>query len=182
MLVDLANELAADWMLIGGVSVASWGEPRGTDDIDIAFSVSMDLADPINSHLTTNGFSKLGGPGQIKTSGIYLVKYGKRVGDKIAEEICIFFTMTEWQRLAIERRRNIKYRDRILWTASPEDLVIYKLLADRGIDQDDIDNVLDVRSGQLDQIYVDTWTRTLGIHDRWIKALTRLHNRRDMAL
>ncbi len=90
--------------------------------------------------------------------------------------------MTDWQRRALERRREVAFLGRGYWTASPEDLIIYKLVADRGLDQADVDNILDRRIQELDLPYVEAWTKTLGLHDRWIEALSRFHDRQDMGI
>ena len=158
-LISLADQLQADWMLIGGVSVSSWGRPRATTDIDFALSVSMDMAAPIDRHMTEHGWEKVGGPAQIKDTGIYLAQYARRVTADNALGIDIFFTMTDWQRRALERRREVSFLGRGYWTASPEDLIIYKLVADRGLDQADVDNVLDRRIDELDLPYIEEWAK-----------------------
>ena len=182
MLTSQADQLSADWMLIGGVSVSSWGRPRATTDIDFALSVSMDMATPVDRHMTGQGWEKVGGPAQIKDTGIYLAQYSKILGEGHVIGIDIFFTMTDWQRRALERRREVTFHERGYWTASPEDLILYKLIADRGLDQADVDNILDRRIDELDLPYVEAWSKTLGLYDRWADALSRFHDRRDMGI
>lgn len=177
---SLAGSLSAHWMVIGGVSVASWGSPRATADIDVALSVSLDRAEEVDQRLTQHGWAKTGGPEQIKDTGIHLVRYAKDLGQGRILGLDIFFSMNDWQRAALGRRRRILFRDRPLWTASPEDLILYKLVADRGIDRDDVDNILSRRMVELDRPYVDAWSRTLGLHARWLEALTRFHDRNDL--
>lgn len=179
-LLELADSLSAEWMLIGGVSVASWGRPRATTDIDFTLSISMDLADQVERHLTQYGWTLIGGPGQIKNTGVYLAQYAKNLREGTEIGLDVFFTMTDWQRRALGRRKEVLFRNRTYWVASAEDLILYKLVADRGIDQGDIDNILDRRFSELDQPYITTWAATLGIETRWLEAISRFHDRRDM--
>jgi hypothetical protein len=180
--VALAERLSADWMLIGGVAVASWGRPRATADLDVALSVSTDLAEAIDRHMAVDGWVKAGGPGQIKDSGVYLVQYARDLGGGRVMGLDLFFAMSDWQRKALERRREVTFRGRTYWTATAEDLILYKLIADRGIDQADVDNVLDRRRDGLDLPYVAAWAATLGLGARWSEALTRCQDRRDLGL
>lgn len=57
--------------------------------------------------------------------------------------------------------------------ARADDLIVYKLLADRPRDRSDIDEIL--RSGvELDREYIESWASDWGVIDRWAQALNRL--------
>lgn len=180
MLSSLAQSLGVDWMVIGGVAVASWGEPRNTKDLDFGIATSIDRAPEVHKILESFGWHLIEGPGQIKDTNIWLSLFEKE-GRKLTIDV-FYSMMSEWQRHAIGRRRYIKFMDRDYWTASPEDLIIFKLIADRGKDKDDIDSVLDRLGSNLDRPYIDKWSTELGIRPRWIEAMTRHQDRRDAGI
>lgn len=184
VLVGLAQELGADWMVIGGIAIASWGEPRNTKDLDFSIASSIDRASDVQRILKDAGWDLIEGPGQIKDTNIWLSLFGKSEAQREGWRLTIdvFFTMSDWQRHAMERRRLVKFMGRDYWTASPEDLVIFKLIADRGKDQGDIDSVLDRAIQRLDKPYIERWAADLGVRDRWVEALTRHQDRRDAGI
>ena len=80
-------------------------------------------------------------------------------------DVDIFVNDTPFQASVMERRLKIPFSKRQLWFVTPEDLILFKLLANRPRDQGDIADVLFVQ-GQLDNAYMRTWADHLGITDR----------------
>jgi hypothetical protein len=181
-LVSMAEKLDADWMHIGGVAINYWGQPRATGDVDVALSVSMDLSTKITKYMSRGGWNLVGGPGQIKKTGVYLSQYAKELDGGGILGVDIFFAMNDWQRLALSRRSRVTFSGQSHWVASAEDLVLYKLIANRGKDIGDVDNVLDNQYSSLDMQYLESWARTLQLDDRLAEALSRFHDRKDMGL
>jgi hypothetical protein len=183
-LSKLAGEIGTDWMVIGGIAVASWGEPRNTKDLDFSISASIDRASDVQRILNGAGWDLIEGPGQIKDTKIWLSMFEKSGAkrDRWRLTIDVFFTMSDWQRHAMERRRYIQFMGLDYWTASPEDLIIFKLIADRGKDQGDIDGILDRSIQKIDRVYIERWTSDLGVRDRWMEALTRHQDRLDSGI
>lgn len=174
---ELASAIDTDWMIIGGIAVASAGEPRNTNDIDFAIGTSVDKARDIDRFLTSKSWVKFEGPGQIKNSGVWLVRYRHSDNSKKLT-VDVFFTMSEWQRMALSRRRLVRFMESTYWAATPEDLIIFKLIANRPKDVGDVDGILDTRMSSLDTPYIDSWAKDLDVQGRWLDALTRFQDRR----
>lgn len=181
-IISMADALKSEWMHVGGVAVNYWGQPRATGDVDVALSVSMDLSSQVTAFMERDGWSLVGGPGQIKSSGIYLAQYAKDLEGIGTLGVDILYAMNDWQRLAQSRRRKVTFGDHEDWVSSAEDLLLYKLIAHRPKDTGDVDNVLDNRYGSLDMPYLTSWARTLQIEDRLVEAISRFHDRKDMGL
>jgi hypothetical protein len=70
----------------------------------------------------------------------------------------------------MKRRLHLEADGHTLSVVSPEDLVLFKLLAARPRDLGDVADVLFIQ-GQLDETYMRRWARELGVSDRLEKAL-----------
>ena len=173
-----SSVIGAEWMMIGGIAVASAGEPRNTKDIDFSIGTTVDRAAEIDSALASNGWSRFDGPGQIKNTGIWLARY-KHSDESRKLTVDVFFTMSEWQRIALARRKPVTYLGNKYWVATPEDLIVFKLISNRGKDMGDVDGILDMRMSSLDTPYIDSWADSLGIRSRWVDTLTRYQDRKS---
>lgn len=184
LLVRLADELGTEWMVIGGIAVASWGEPRNTKDLDFSIATSVDRAPDVERILSEAGWRIKEGPRQIKDTQIWLSLFEKAnaLQERWLLTIDVFFTMSDWQRHAMNRRRRVSFMGNAYWTASPEDLILFKLVADRGKDQGDIDGILDRLWDGLDLPYIEQWSSDLGLKERWLSAMTRHQDRRDAGI
>jgi hypothetical protein len=49
------DDVEIEYMLIGGLAVGIWGEPRATVDIDVLVAVALDDFDVLKHKLTRNG-------------------------------------------------------------------------------------------------------------------------------
>ena len=85
-------------------------------------------------------------------------------------DIDIFLCETKFQKSYLARRMEISIGDKSLWVVTPEDLILLKLLASRPRDLLDVADIL-FTQGQLDESYMRTWAKTLGITDRLEQAL-----------
>lgn len=63
----------------------------------------------------------------------------------------------------MERRRQIIWRDRLLWVVSPEDLILQKLRVQREYDFSDAVSVIEEQGRRLDEGYLNLWARRLGV-------------------
>jgi hypothetical protein len=56
---------------------------------------------------------------------------------------------------------------------SREDLILHKLYAERLIDQADVANLMELHWGELDQNYLESWSKNLGLEDALVTAIER---------
>lgn len=98
-----------------------------------------------------------------------------RGADETRLDLLIAKTPFEWE--ALERRKRATVLGSEAWVVSPEDLVVYKLIAFRGRDVDDIEDVIRTqakRGALIDWEYIDRWVKAWQIQDRWTPLRARL--------
>ncbi len=71
-----------------------------------------------------------------------------------------------YQQRALRRAVTVDLGRRQVRVISPEDLILYKLLADRPIDRADIRGVLQEQAKRLDVTYLTRWAQRLGVSQR----------------
>lgn len=147
--VELLEETGIKYVLIGGVASDIWGRPRKTLDVDIVLQVSPEgfkdfLAAAANYKFTFNYNSALK---HLKNMGMCRFTYGAYHADFI-------MGYSEFEQTVFRRRRKVKLFNRSVWAASPEDVILYKLLSNRPIDQADIANIINAQGSKLDKRYL----------------------------
>ena len=85
-------------------------------------------------------------------------------------EIDIFLAESRFQASLLARRMRLEVDDVLAWVASPEDLILLKLVAAR---PRDIGDVMDIclAQGQLDEPYLRHWAKELHVLSRWEQVL-----------
>ena len=146
------------YMLIGGIAVALWGEPRATQDIDIDIVVLM-------------GKNRVFG--FLKEAKKYGFSYQKEEVNNLLKANLLrlvwqkdFFLMvdliisdTKYQEIALKRRKREKIIGEYFWFVSPEDLVLHKLIAGRAIDIKDARSIFGREKERLDVTYLNKWAK-----------------------
>ena len=160
LLIRLAEGLdnrGLPYMIIGGQAVLLYGEPRLTRDIDITLGLDIDRFDEIISLSQELGLNPLPQdplkfaretmvlPTQEKTSGI---------------RVDFIFSFTPYESQAIRRARQIFLHHQAVCFASPEDVVIHKIVAGRPRDLEDIRAIL-IKNPQIDTEYIRNWLKQL---------------------
>ena len=84
-------------------------------------------------------------------------------------DVDVFLAETPFQQEILSRRRLVDTPDGQVWLASPEDVVLLKLLAHRPRDISDVTDVL-FAQGALDKDYLREWAAKLGVSERLDQA------------
>ncbi|MHB8262955.1 MAG: hypothetical protein ACYDGY_04295 [Acidimicrobiales bacterium] len=82
----------------------------------------------------------------------------------------IYEAHTDFEKSALARRTGTY--------ASPEDIIVYKLMAWRSQDQDDIAEILATQT-ELDHGYIEHWAETWDVLDNWHTALAKHTEKRE---
>jgi hypothetical protein len=164
------------FMVVGGVAVSSWAEPRLTRDVDMVVLASKRDRPRLRQALIEAGARP--------TSTDLRVLYERRwirlrtPGPRLDVHLAV----SPHDREALRNAVVSQVGESRLPIASVEDLILYKLAAGREQNLADIDALLrSVKS--VDRNYVDQWTGPLGErHDapvaaRWKAALERAAGR-----
>lgn len=156
-MVDLLEGVRAPYMIFGAVAVGVWGRIRTTLDVDFLV------------HTDEEGLSRL--EATAESSGIsvdrrWLDWHPLRRGVQLRLILEPFRAdvvraTDAHDRAAMERRRQVSWRGRLLWVVSPEDLILQKVRAQRDYDFSDAVSIIEEQKGQLDEEYLDLWARRL---------------------
>jgi predicted nucleotidyltransferase len=150
-----------EYMLIGGLAVGIWAEPRATVDIDFLVAIGLDDFDALRYKL-------------IESRRFVFIhdkpmNFGKvsflRATLKSNTDISVDFLFVDdvFKREALNRKKEIQLTDFLLNIATPEDLIILKLLSGRQQDRLDARKILEIQKDNLDMDYLRTWSEKLGI-------------------
>lgn len=155
-LKSLLEKQKISYMLIGGIAVALWGEPRATQDIDIVVLISKDRVFDFLKEAKKYGFSYR----KEETKHLLKANLLRLIWQKdFFLMIDLIIPDTEYQRIALKRRKRKKIRGEYFWFISAEDLVLHKLIAGRAIDIRDAQTVFHRRKEHLDLTYLSKWAK-----------------------
>lgn len=82
----------------------------------------------------------------------------------------MFLAETDFQQEVLKRRISANVEGRLLWVITPEDLILFKLVAGRPRDMIDIQDVLCMQ-GTLDEAYMRRWAEPLGVAEKLEEVL-----------
>jgi hypothetical protein len=153
--LDVVGEGAFEYLLYGGLAAGLWGEPRYTEDVDVVLFVPERHAYRFLRTAAKHGFSVDENLAiqQIQVSGWARLPLGD---PKSPWHLDLTLGDSPFDKSALQRRRQVELFDRKVWVASPEDLLIYKLVSWR--DRDVMDaNAISKRQKALDLAYLRKW-------------------------
>ena len=149
------------YVLVGGLAVSIWAEPRATVDID--FLVSLDRKD----------FSLL--VRRLHESGQFVFIHDKpmifkrisflRATLKNNTDVSVDFIFSDddFKAEALKRRVSVSAFDFSVPIPTPEDLILLKRLSGRPQDIVDAQKILATRKAELDMDYIRKWEKKLGL-------------------
>lgn len=151
--LDIQNFLESKgwkFCFIGGLALQVWGEPRVTNDVDITLLTGFGGEEYFIDALLEKFPARIDDARSFAiASRVLLLKNKEGVGIDIAlagfpfEEECI------------SRARPFEFLpDCTLLCASPEDIIILKVFADRLKDREDVKSILIRQKGALDFSYI----------------------------
>jgi hypothetical protein len=140
-------------IIIGGVAYNFWREPRFTKDIDFSIPANPGLIEVLTQRLIDAGYELTREQGANLASGHDFLRFEQPGTDKMVE----FQTAkTPYQDLTIER--GVKLDDsQPFAVATPEDLIILKLIANRSKDHTDVVELGKIED--LDWNYIRYWAQ-----------------------
>jgi hypothetical protein len=140
-------------IVIGGVAVAVWGEPRVTRDVDLKVLLGRDDAERLVTALMLDYVSLLPDPRTALRQQAMLF-----VQDAAGTRLDLLLADTPYDVLAIQRGRDVELQPGVtIRVCSPEDLVIYKMISTRLRDHEDAQGVIRRQGSSLDDEYVLDW-------------------------
>ena len=142
-------------VVIGGVAVALWGEPRVTRDVDLKILLGREETERLLAVLTPEYTPLLPEPRRALREQAMLF-----VQDSAETRLDLLLADTPYDVQAIRRGRNVELQPgETICACSPEDLLIYKLVSTRLRDHEDAASVVRRQGDKLDDDHVLHWLR-----------------------
>jgi predicted nucleotidyltransferase len=143
------------YMVIGGQAVLLYGEPRMTRDIDVTLGVDIDRIDTVLAAFEASSFRPL--PESVRsfvteTHVLPMEDASTRI------RLDLIFSFSPYEREALSRVRKIDIDSVLVRFASPEDVVIHKLVAGRPRDVEDVRHILSMQE-KIDDKYIRGWLK-----------------------
>jgi len=143
------------YMIIGGQAVLLYGEPRMTKDIDITLGVNIDHLDELLSIAKELSLTPM--PQDVPSfvqKTMVLPVLEKSTGIRVD----FIFSFTPYETQAIGRAKRIILSGQEVCFASPEDLILHKILASRPRDLEDV-RTLTLKNPGIDVAYIRRWLK-----------------------
>jgi hypothetical protein len=147
------DEANVPYMVIGGQAVAIHGQPRFTDDID--FTVGLGPTD-IRRVLEVARLSGLSPAVPDAEAFVRQTLLLPCVDDQSRVVVDFAFTDSAYEMQAIHRATPVEIGGHAVLFATPEDLVVHKLIAGRPHDLKDVAGIL-TKNKAFDAAYVCEW-------------------------
>ena len=150
---SVLREGGIESIIIGGLAVAIWGEPRTTRDVDLKVLLKREQADRLLASLPSE-YSRLSSDPEdtLRRVGFLFIE------DPSGIRIDLLLAETEFDAQAMTRGRPIEaLPGETVAVCTPEDLIIYKIISTRSRDHDDLTGILRRQRGKLDDDYVTSW-------------------------
>ena len=155
LLVRLAKALddaSVPYMIIGGQAVLLYGEPRLTRDIDVTVGLTPADVQRVLRVVQRLGLRPLVEDVEDFVSRTWVLP---ALDENTGLRVDFVFSWTSYEREAIKRARTILVESYSVRFASPEDVVIHKILAGRARDLEDVRSIL--RKQRVDVSYIRQW-------------------------
>jgi len=142
------------YVLIGGIALQYWGEPRFTRDIDVTILVYPGAEREVIKKILSN-FSP-----RIKDAFRFALKNRIcLVRSRNGYEIDISLGIPGYEEMVIKRGVECKIGRISVRICSAEDLIIYKVIAGRPQDITDIESIILRQGKSLNTRYIRKWLR-----------------------
>jgi hypothetical protein len=168
-LVRVLDRVGAPWMLIGGLAVGAWTEPRGTKDCDLAIAIPEDV-EQLAGALSEIGLVVFAGDlERAREGGAVRLRAERAAGPPLVVDLLCAGTAFETE--ALQRRTTATVLGVTLPVVSADHLLVYKLIAGRPQDLADIDKLVRFGKAPVDEPNVRRWAREWGVETRLDAAL-----------
>lgn len=147
--VTRLQESGFRYALIGGLALAEWGVARYTHDVDIKVLV------PDVDYASVRGALRTAFPKRAREH----VPENPLIVAVYIEGVIVDFLLAlpGYEELIVERAVQRDLGGWSVWICTAEDLIIQKVVANRGKDWLDVEALLIEQHGRLDEPYIEGW-------------------------
>ena len=175
-LIKCLSEQKIKYIILGGIAVSIYGEPRLTADIDVNIIFDKKKISEFLKGAKKHGFYPAFPETEniARETGVIPMNFIK---GKITGNFGIIISENPLEYSAIERGRFKKIGPVKARLITPEDLIIHKIASSRPRDAEDISGILIRQKGKLDIKYIQYWLKKIdkaNKKSRTYKAFHRL--------
>ncbi len=156
-LTQLLEKTGLSYAVIGAYAVNVWLEPRFTADIDIVIQAEQEHLVALKDALAEKGFTQAEEMPVNSPSGPDFIRFSS---DQDVLSLEVQISKMDYQEEVIRRSRSVDG----LKIATPEDLIVMKLIADRPKDHIDLQGLIQLPD--IDWPYIEKWASEWEINDR----------------
>jgi hypothetical protein len=161
-----------DYYVTGGVAAVAYGEPRTTQDLDVVIAVEKSDLSRVARIFEAAGFYVSGLEDIIANR---MSSFQVTHMETISRADLMVASPTEYSRIQFDRRQTIPIStDREVYFASPEDVIINKLLWGKDSRSEkqwrDVLSIMKTQRESLDYLYLSEWASKLGIITNYLQA------------
>lgn len=140
-------------MVIGGYAVAYYGENRFTEDIDITLGVDNDYLKQLLPILKNEFIPRIDNVYNFvdKTNVLPIQDNHNSV------KVDLIFSFIDFERNAIKQAKSVLLDNREIQIISASDLIIYKLIASRERDLEDVRSIIENKTNEIDINYINKY-------------------------
>ena len=158
------NVEGLDYVLVGGLSVGIWSEPRATVNVDFLISLAeKDSRRFVQRLQASDKFVFIHDQPMVFKRVSFL-----RATLKSNTDISVDFLFADddFKQAALKRRISVQMSGATVNIPTPEDLILLKQLSGRPQDILDAEKIQHVRRNELDEDYMRKWSKKLGIEQK----------------
>ncbi len=173
---QICDGLKIDYMITGSVAVAAYGEARPIANVDVVVDLTSDKVERFCQALQSQGIEARQEEVQQAATERSPLRAVHQASGMMVHFIPL--SLSYFDGVRSKRRRQLPLPDNTsVWFASPEDVVLKKLVQYRSVGDEkhlrDVVGVLRLQQGTLDRIYIAQWSTTLVVAQTWRVALDR---------
>jgi hypothetical protein len=155
LLAKALDQRQIPYMVIGGQAVLVYGEPRMTKDIDITLGAGVERLDDLLQLIESIHWKVLvSQPAEFVQKTMVLPCQDPESGVRLD----LVFSFSPYERQAMDRVRLFQFLGQEVRFASPEDLIIHKVVAGRPRDLEDV-KVVRLKNPGIDHAYIEKWLK-----------------------
>lgn len=169
----LFESLGVDYAVMGGIAVRAHGIPRPTQDIDFTAAIDRNRLAEVYDAARRLGYTipeEFDSGWVDQVAGMPLVRIRRYAKGK-GVDVDVFLAESSFQRELLARAKIEQVDGLSLRVVTPEDLILLKLVSHRHRDLADVGDIL-FTQGQLDEAYMRSWAKELGVLDELEKVLS----------
>jgi len=179
LIVRISEALRSEnlpFMLIGGQAVLLYGQPRLTEDIDIALGVNPEVLPSVLEACAKADLEILPEkPVEFVRETFVL----PAIDLASSIRIDLIFSDLPYERQAINHAVTVDLSGVLIPFATPEDLILHKLFSGRPRDIEDIRGVVLIRGESLDWDYIEHWADEFSAVPGWENLIDLLSDIRS---